>query len=103
MTYENTGSSNTSCSLPSSQNTAGLCPRKKNKGSNGKKNPNTIPLCRDETAVCEFERSLFGPSSESIHCSSRTLACSSTSERCEQPQPSDTDGEIAVSNKQHGV
>lgn len=49
-THENTAGVIVSCSLSSSQNTAGLPPRKKKNGMSGKKNPSTIPSCKDETA-----------------------------------------------------
>lgn len=76
-THENTGALKVWCSLSSSQNTAGLLLRKKKKGISGKKKPSTIPLWSDDTAVCDCEL-LLPPSSESIHCSSSTRACSSS-------------------------
>ncbi len=83
ITHENIEGVSASCSLPSSQNTAGLVARKKNTGMSGKKNPSRMPLWRDDTAGCEFaSEALLPPSRESIHCSSSARACSSTSRRC---------------------
>lgn len=67
----------TSCSLPSSQNTAGLVEWKKKRLYSGKKNPVMTPA---NVVDCEDwdKDAVPPPAIESIHCSSNMRACSST-------------------------
>jgi hypothetical protein len=69
-------------SLSSDQNTAGLGPRRKKKGRNGKKKPRRTP-CRIVEFADEDWESVADPalSMLSIHCSSRARACSSSFRR----------------------
>ena len=80
-TYENTTLPYTSNSEPSSQNTAGFGSRKKKNGSTLKNTPVTIPCSsvevEDPDATCDKE-AVAALSSESIHCSSKARACSSS-------------------------
>lgn len=70
-----------SCSVPSSQNTAGLLSKKKKTGIKGKKNPSNTPETKGrDDCVDELEsEAVPALSMESIHCSSSERACSSTS------------------------
>lgn len=79
-THENTTPPVTSISLPFSHPTAGFGSLIKKNGSNGKKKPNTMP-CRIDALPDEddWERdAVLALSRESIHCSSRARACSSS-------------------------
>ena len=69
-----------SCSVPSSQNTAGLVSKKKKIGRRGRKNPKRTPDTKvREVCVDEFDSDAVPALSiESIHCSSSARACSST-------------------------
>ena len=83
MTYEKTTLPVNSCSVPLSQNAAGLGSRMKKNGSRGKKNPNTMP-CKTEELVEDDDwdnDAVLALSSESIHCSSSARACSSSGDQ----------------------
>lgn len=73
-TYENMTLEVGSCSESSSQKTGGFCVCHKKKGMKGKKNPTRIP-CSTE-ALPGPDCPIVAPLS--IHCSSRTRACSSS-------------------------
>src|ERR1700722_7083304 len=77
--YENITVSGDSYSLPSSQNTARWGFHMKNRGRIGKKKPKTIPWMTDELEEEGWDTGAVpGLSRESIHCSSRARACSSS-------------------------